>query len=172
MTVDFPNRIIDVPKTDLTLVGGTLYTYPTDSKFRSDLMAIMDDEEGIVFPQSYKHTAGKLIAGINYARFIQIINSYQVRFEDGQYTVVLEESNNDIWDVGGGILFRNQVQVIPTNSAGLIVVTSGSGITEQDKLDIADRVLDEIIAEHTDAGSLGEFIEDILKKAKLAAYKL
>ena len=133
MTVDFPNRIIDVPQSDLTFVGGTLYRYPTNTKFRVDLMAIMDNEEGIVFPQSYQHTAGKVIAGVTYAPFIEIINSYQVRFEDGLYTVLLEESNNDIWDVGGGILFQNQVQVIPQNSAGLIQVSSGSGLsTDQD----------------------------------------
>lgn len=145
MTVDFPNKIIEVPKTDLSLVSGTLYTYGTNSKFRFDLMAIMDNEEGIVFPQSYEHTAGKTIAGINYARFIQIINSYQVRFEDGQYTIVLEESNNDIWDVGNGILYQNQVQVIPSNSAGLIQVISGSAVTEQDKTDIINGVWDKTL---------------------------
>jgi len=142
MTVDFPNRIIDVPQSDLTLVSGTLYTYGTNSKFRSDLMAIMDNEEAIVFKQAYEHTAGTTIAGVAYAPFIKIINSYQVRFEDGQYTVVLEESNNDIWDVENGILFQNQVQVIPTNSAGLITVVQGSGVTEQDKTDIANKVWD------------------------------
>ena len=166
MTVDFPNRIIDVPQSDLTFVSGTLYTYATNSKFRADLMAIMDNEEGMAFPQSYEHTAGKTIAGVTYARFIQIINSYQVRFEDGNYTVVLEESNNDIWDVGGGILYQNQVQVIPTNSAGLIVKEVGSAVTEQDKLDIADKVLDEVMSDHQGTGSLGEAIRRILYRAR------
>lgn len=37
----------------------------------------------------------------------------------------LEGSNNNIWDVENGILNQNQVQVIPTNSAGLIVGSGG-----------------------------------------------
>jgi hypothetical protein len=40
---------------------------------------------------------------------------------------------------------QNQVQVIPTNSAGLITVVSGSGVTAQDKIDIANLTWAELI---------------------------
>ena len=50
------------------------------------------------------------------------------------------------------------------DTQGGVVVTSGSGVTEQDKLDIADRVWDEDIADHEDASTVGEalgFLMDI-----------
>lgn len=50
------------------------------------------------------------------------------------------------------------ITVLESPVDGLTVV-SGSGITEQDKLDIADRVLDETLSEHQTGGSLGEFLQ-------------
>ena len=49
---------------------------------------------------------------------------------------MLVGSNNNLFDVENGILNQNYVQVIPGNSAGLIVKTSGSGLSteEHDKL--------------------------------------
>ena len=64
------------------------------------------------------------------------------------------------------------ITVLESPVDGVTVATTTSVVTEQDKLDIADRVLDELIADHLDSGSLGDFINEILKKAKLAAYKL
>jgi hypothetical protein len=74
---------------------------------------------------------------------VEILNPYSNEFEDGQYTIVLKESNNNIFDVENGFLVQNQVQVIPTNSAGLQVVSIGSGLSpaEQQQLqDIFDTV--------------------------------
>ena len=51
-----------------------------------------------------------------------------VVFEDGQYAVRLEGSNNNLFDEG--VIIRNQVSIIPTNSAGLISVDVPSSITE------------------------------------------
>lgn len=127
---------ISIPKTDLTLVSGTLYNYDSDA-FRLELKDWEDSDEGIWQPDTHTHNTEYTIAGVTYARAIQIISPYLVEFEDGQYTVVIVGSNNNIWDVAGGILVQNQVQVIPTNSAGLVV--SGSGVTEQDKTDIAKK---------------------------------
>jgi len=64
------------------------------------------------------------------------INGYNVTFENGLYSVMLVGSNNNLFDVENGILNQNYVQVIPGNSAGLIVKTSGSGLSteEHDKL--------------------------------------
>jgi len=41
----------------------------------------------------------------------------------------------------------------------IIQIISGSGVTEQDKLDIADRVWDESVNEHITSGSFGEWIQ-------------
>ncbi len=137
ISIDYgATNIIDIPQSDLTVVSGTLYTYDTDA-FRAELNAYQDNETGIVFPDTHTHNTEVTLAGIVYARFIEMLSPYQVRFEDGQYTVVLEGSNNNVWDVQGGILFRNQVQVIPQNAAGLIVRESGvSGLTAQESADL------------------------------------
>lgn len=158
-TVDPQTFIITIPQTDLTWISGTLYELDTDA-FRLALKTWEASEEGIVFQKTHNHNTQVTIVGTTYARAINILSPYSIKFQDGQYTVVLKGSNNNIFDVAGGILYQNQVQVIPTNAAGLIVITSGSGVTEQDKLDIADRVWDEVISGHVSAGSAGKEVQD------------
>lgn len=93
-------------------------------------MDLLDDEDRIWLPGAFRHNTTVTIAGVTYARFIEVINNFTVEFTPNtQWTVLLEGSNNNIFDVGGGILVQNQVQVIPTNSAGLIQITSGSGLS-------------------------------------------
>jgi hypothetical protein len=139
ISINWLTKVISIPKADLTLVSGTFYTFDTD-QFRLDLRAIEKTVEGIDNLITHKHNTESIIAGTTYARGLRIINGYTLTFEDGAHSVQLEGSNNNFWDIGGGILNQNQVQVIPTNTAGLIVVTSGSGVTEQDKIDIANKV--------------------------------
>lgn len=127
ISVDWPNKLISVPQSYLTLVGGTLYDLDTDA-FRLDLRSLEDSDEGMPWPRTHRHNTEVAVAGVTFARTIEIINGYQVEFEDGQYTVRLVGSNNNIFDVEGGVLVQNQVQVIPGNSAGLIVTSSG-GVT-------------------------------------------
>ena len=91
----------------------------------------MGSEEGIVFDDALSHNTEITVAGTTLARSIEMINGYQVQFTpDSQWTVQLEGSNNNLWSVGDGILSQNQVQVIPTNSAGLVVTEGAeSGLT-------------------------------------------
>lgn len=152
--------VITIPRADLTLVSGTLYTLDTDV-FRGWLKDWEDSEEGIVHPKTHNHNTEYTVAGDTYARAVIVLPPYSITFENGQYSVKLTGSNNNIWDVQSGILNQNQVQVIPSNSAGLIVKTVGSGVTEQDKLDIADRVWDESINGHTNLGSTGKALDNI-----------
>lgn len=119
MDIDWPNKLITVLRSELTLISGTLYELDTDW-FRLQLKAQEDTIDGIVWPRTHDHVGGYTVAGITYARKVEILNGYKVQFEDGQYTVRLVGSNNNIFDVAGGILVQNQVQVISNNSAGLI----------------------------------------------------
>lgn len=133
ITIDYATKVISVPQGDCTLVSGTVYTMDTESVFRQSVMALLADENHIWMPDAYNHNTQYTVAGVTYARAIQIINGYTVQFTpDAQWSVVLEGSNNDIWDVIGGILVQNQVQVIPTNSAGLIVGAGTGGATAQE----------------------------------------
>lgn len=120
------DKVIHIPQADLTLVGGTLYELDTDA-FRLVLKSLEDDPaQGMIWPDTHRHNTEVVVGGVTYARTIEIINGYSVEFEDGLYTVRLVGSNNNIFDVQNGILVQNQVQVIPTNSAGLITVPTGS----------------------------------------------
>lgn len=138
------DHIIHVPKDYLTLDSGTLYILDTDL-FRLDLKGLEASVYGICNPKTHNHNTEITVAGTTYARAIEILSPYTVEFEDGQYTVILIGSNNNIFDVAGGILVQNQVQVIPTNAAGLIVKEVGSAVTEQDKADIIEGVWDELL---------------------------
>lgn len=173
VSIDWPTKVITVPQSDLTHITGTLYELDTNW-LRMQLKALEASEEGITELDTHDHNTQYTVAGVTYARKIEIINGYSIQFTpNSQWSVRLAGSNNNIFDVENGILVQNQVQVIAQNSAGLQVVSVGSGVTEQDKLDIADRVLDEQMSGHSTPGSLGallstsdENIEKILQVEK------
>lgn len=127
LSINPATKVVTIPKTDLTLVTGTLYELDTN-QFRLDLIALLDDEDYIWMIDAFSHNTEVTIAGTTFARTIEIINGWSVTFEDGTYSVRLAGSNNNIFDVENSILNQNQVQIISQNSAGLITVSSGSGL--------------------------------------------
>lgn len=137
LSIDPATKVITVPQADLTLVTGTLYELDTN-QFRKDVMALLDDEDYIWLPNPFQHNTEVTVAGTTFFRTIEFINGFSVEFEDGQYSVRLIGSNNNIFDVENGILVQNQVQVIPTNSAGGQVIETGvSGLTAQESAALA-----------------------------------
>lgn len=155
ISIDRLTSIIFVPKADLTLVSGTIHTFDTD-QFRLNLKALEAAAPGIVFLKTHNHNTEITIVGTTYARFLEILAPYSVEFEDGQYTVILQGSNNNVFDVAGGILVQNQVQIVASNAAGLVV--TGSGVTNQDKTDIIEGVWENVI----DSGLTAEEILRLL----------
>ena len=130
ISIDFATSVITINQSDLTLISGDLYELPTEDTFRAEVNALMDDEIGIVFEDPIRHNTEVTIVGVTYARFIELINGYSVTFENLTYTVRLAQSNNNLFDVENGILNASgNVTVVGQNSAGLIVVTSGSGLS-------------------------------------------
>ena len=131
VTVDWLTRVITVPQADLTLVGTNVYQLDID-QFRKDLKAL-EEGDGLPFDDTHRHNTTVTFGGLTLARTVEIINGYTVTFEDGQYAVELVGANSNIADVTN----VNQVSVRPRNSAGLVQVTSGSGLSasEQAKLD-------------------------------------
>jgi hypothetical protein len=127
LTVDYSTLTINVPQADLTFVSGTFYTLDTNA-FWAELKAIEASENGIVYPDMQIRTPENIIAGTPYVPSVVITNGFNVEFEDGQYSVQLENTNNNIWSVGDAILVQNQVQVIPTNSGGLVSGGGGGSI--------------------------------------------
>jgi len=170
VTIDWLTYIINIPQSYLDPVSGTIYELDTE-QFRLDLKAIEASVYGIVNLKTHNHNTTVTVAGTTYARSITILPPYSIEFEDGQYTVILVGSNNNIFDVANGILVQNQVQTIPTNAAGLIVHNVGSGVTAQDKLDIADAVWDESAATHTTTDTFGDKNQNKVPSENITDYK-
>ena len=136
LTLDPATRLISVPQSDLTLVTGTLYSMDTD-QFRKDVMDLLASEDYIWMADAYIHNTEVTVAGVTYARTLEFINGYSVQFTpNSAWSVRLEGSNNNIFDVENGILVQNQVQVIPTNSAGLI--SAGTALSTAEQQELAD----------------------------------
>jgi hypothetical protein len=173
ISIDWGTKVIFVPQADLTFVSGTLYSLDVD-QFRKDLNALQYSFEGMPNPTTHLHNTEVTIAGVTYARQVIITNGYTVTFEDGQYAVRLEGANNNIFDEG--IINRNQVSIIPTNSSGLTIVETGvSGLTpaESAKLlgldaETAGAVWDMLASAGTATpDSMGELVEKVRKLAAL-----
>lgn len=122
ITVNWPIKRILVPKADLTLVTGTLYELDTEW-FKAEINLLEESIFGICNLRILDHNTSYTVAGVTYARKLEIINGYMLEFEDGLYSVRLVNSNNNFFDVENGVLYQNSVQVIPGNSAGLIIKT-------------------------------------------------
>lgn len=131
ISVNWPSKIINIPQSYLTNLGGGVYELDTD-ELRLDLKDLEDSEQGMPFLDTHQHNAPVTLAGATYAQVLEIINGYTITFEDGQYAVSLVGSNNNISEVTN----VNQVSIRSNNSAGLIQVTSGSGVLPQDISDI------------------------------------
>lgn len=96
---------------------------------RLQLLALQASEDGISYLDTHYHETETTFSGITFARKVVFINSYTIEFEDGAYAVTLDGANTNLLDVK----VFNQVSVAPSNSAGLIVRSSGSGLSaEQD----------------------------------------
>lgn len=145
LSLDPATRVISVPQADLTFVSGTLYTLDSN-QFRKNVMALLASEPYAWMPDAFIHNTEVTVAGITYARTIEFINGYSVTFENtgSAYSVRIEGSNNNIFDVENGILNPTPlVTVISTNSAGLQTIVSGSGLSpgEQTQLDEIHKLL-------------------------------
>lgn len=135
VSVDWGTKVISIPQSYLTPKGGSIYEMNLDD-FRLALKSLEDDPAGMPFLDTHRHNTEVVLGGVTYSRFVEIVNGYTVTFEDGQYIVNLVGANNNVLDVTN----LNQVSVRASNAAGLITVVSGSGVTQQDKEDIAGEV--------------------------------
>ena len=133
-------RRIVIPQADLFHVGGALYELNTNT-LRTDLKALEAADTGIVFQDTHRHNTEVTVAGVTFARLIEVLNGtnssqtdvYEIFFSpDTTYSVRLTGSNNNVFDLENAILANTVTQVISQNSAGLITVTSGSGLSAEE----------------------------------------
>lgn len=117
ISVNEVTKVIFIPQADLTFVSGDTYQLDTNA-FRLELKNWESSTEGSWRSITNKHNPPVTVGGTTLARTIEIINGYTIHFEDGQYRVILQGSNNNIIDVA----VVNQVSIVPQNSAGLVVI--------------------------------------------------
>lgn len=156
ITIDWPNGIINVPKADLTLIQVSPFEIRELDLdwFRLQLKDLEDSDDGMPFQKTHNHNTEVTIGNLTLSRVIEILDPYTVTFEDGQYAVNLVGANSNVGDK----VNVNQVSIRSSNSAGLITVTSGSGVTDQDKTDIINGVWSKLL----DAGYSAEQIVRLL----------
>lgn len=141
VSVDWPNKIIRVPVDVLTLVSGpggpgSLYELNVDTLHMA-LRDLEDDAAGIIWDATHTYVGAATLAGVTFAPLFQVVNGYTVLFEDttiDHYTVRCVGANHNLGDVK----ILNTVSLIVGNSAGLVQVTSGSGLSAQQALQLAE----------------------------------
>jgi hypothetical protein len=122
ISINWLTKVIHVPQSYLTPVGPDSYELDVN-QFRLDLKNIEDGGEGMYFEDTHRHNTEVVLAGVTYARTFEVINGYQVEFEDGQYQVRLYGANHNLSDVK----VLNSVSIIAQNSAGLQTVNIAGG---------------------------------------------
>ena len=127
LSIDRLTNIIFIPRADMTLVQSS----PTEIReldidaFRLELKDIEDDPFGIGYTDTHRHVQPITVGGVTLARVIEILSPYSITFEDGQYQVNIVGGNSNVSDVTN----LNQVGLRSSNSVGLQIVNTGSGLT-------------------------------------------
>jgi hypothetical protein len=165
ISINWSTRVITIPQTDLTSLGGGIYELNVDA-FRLALKDIEDSEQGEVHPDTHRHNTEVTLSGVTYARTFQVINGYTILFQDTgtPYTVKCSGANHNIADVK----VVNQVSLLIGNSAGLISVDSGGGSSPAV---IAAAVWDELLSNHTISGSAGRKLKRALSLSQFIGLK-
>ena len=125
ISVNWVTGEITVPRADMPLVQASPEIREHDiDAFRLTLRDMEDDPDGRPWSRTHNHNTTITIAGVIYARSVEIIDPYFVTYEDGAYVVNLVGANNNVF------VKRtfNSVSVNPSNSAGAQVVTVESTI--------------------------------------------
>lgn len=131
VTINWLTKVITVPVSFLTLIsgpGGAGSLYELDVNALRLALKDIEDGEGMPYLDTHRHNTSILLGGVTYARTFEIINGYTVLFDDSvvdHYTVRCVNANHNLADVK----VLNSISLIVGNSAGLITVSSGSGLS-------------------------------------------
>ncbi len=159
VSIDWGMRVISVPRADMPLIQSS----PIEIReldldwFRRQLKDLEDGEAGLAYPDTHRHNTEVTIAGLTFARMVEIVNGYTVTFEDGQYAVNMTGANSNVLDA----LNPNQVSVRSQNSAGLIVTRDGGGTDLTPVLDAISDLDGDVAGVHADVGTVGAAVAGV-----------
>lgn len=124
------------------------------------------------FLPAMRTVGGDPTTGVKFiAPYFFLTNGWKIRPYEGNHTLII---NGNLFVDEPGIYGHNltvptlgpyTVTIVLSTTSDAII--AAAAITEQDKLDIADRVLDENIFEHQKTGSVGKEISDTKKQTRI-----
>lgn len=155
-TFDGPNKLI-VVNTGETSLDAKIDIY-------SDWKEWIIQGDNSKFLQALRTVGGDPTTGGQFiSPYYFIMNGWRIRPYEGDHMLIVD---GNLYDDGGANPFVPTVGnynvlinlTTSVNAVTEVVTASGveASISEQDKLDISDRVWDETLAEHQQAGSTGE----------------
>ncbi len=133
VSINWTTQVISIPRADMPVVQVTPEVRELDIRWLKDQLKLLEEStEGIIYPDTHNHIPETTMSGVVFASMIEIINGYTITFENAHYAVNIFGGNSNLGDV----INRNDVSFQTQNSAGMIIVTSGSGLsqTEHDKV--------------------------------------
>lgn len=117
VSIDWITGEISIPRTDMPIIQVSPEVRALDTEqFWLDLKDLEASVEGMPWTDTQRNFPSYSISGFTYVQAFLIIAPYFVTFEDGQYGVALQGTNNNILDVATA----NQVRILAQNSAGNI----------------------------------------------------
>ena len=136
-TPNWTTKVFSVPVGDLTFVSGVNYTLDAGDFWIEvrRLEASAANNGGLYAEQALEFTNTTTLSGIPYSAVVKLINGYTWEVDASNIIVSLLGKNNNLLDTFNA---ANGVSVLANNSAGKI--ETGSAVTAQDLLDIADTV--------------------------------
>lgn len=143
---DWIGRRFIIPKADLTPTADPLIFELDMAAFHLEVRTQEADFNGGLWSDPViAHQKGSTFSGQSLADTITVINNFVLEFEyDGvnSYAVNLIGANTNIPDVA----VVNGVSIRPRNSIGSQKIYIGSGVTAQDKIDIAEQTKNTILS--------------------------
>lgn len=126
-SVNHLTRVVFVPREDMPIVQASPEVRELDlAVFHENVRLLEGNEEGIVYQPDSRiepgtsgivaRTPEETFGATTLAPVIQVINGYQVEFEDGLYSVAVSGGNTNL-ELNA---VRNQVGISVSNSAGLV----------------------------------------------------
>jgi len=113
-SVNWTSKVITIHKADMVHNGGVDYELQM-ADFHDKIRQLeYEFDEGMSQVQILEFTPVKVISGVTYAAFYEVINGYTVTFEDDTYKVVITGGNNNVYDIYN----VNSVSVGSYGSAG------------------------------------------------------
>ena len=151
-SVDWIVKHVTIPLSDLTFVSGNSYSLDTADVHKELRRLEWAPEDGLWAEHILIHYPTVTISGIPKTRTIEMTNQYTWGIDASNIIVSIVGVDSNLFDK---FLPENGVSILGNNSVGKITVVSGSGVTEQDKIDIIQGTLTADTVLMTEQDTLG-----------------